>query len=173
MPGRRRLRVLAGAAALVAALAGAWFFLHTPRLLGPGRSETESGLSKSRVGDWLNVSFHGFEPHGSDPVHVRGVRVTGLPRGLRVVGLHAFEGPASIGAETGDLQKKYPGVFEYRPVTEMVFRAGQPEEWSLLVIVEATEPGDWHTTGIDVDWTAGRHRGTTHYGYKVAMTVQP
>jgi hypothetical protein len=173
MPGSRRLvAALVSVVALAAVLAGAWYFTRTPTRLGPGPSDTEAGLSESKVGERLNVSMSDFVAHGPDPVRVRAVRVTGVPEGLRVVGVHAIKGPAAIGAISGDLQQLYPGKFEYRPVTEMVFRAGEPEEWALLVIVEATKPGDWHTTGIDVDWSAGRHRGTTHYGYKLGMVVQ-
>ena len=174
MPGRRRLVVLVSVVAVLAAtLAGMRFLTDTPRLLGPGPSETEAGVNESKVGDWLNVSMSEFIPHGPDPVTVRAVRVTGVPGGLRVIGVHAIRGAAAVGAVIGDLQKLHPGKFDYRPVTEMVFEEGKPEEWTLLVIVEATAPGEWHTTGIDVDWSAGRHRGTTHYGYKLGMVVQP
>lgn len=158
MPGSRRLVVaLVTVVAIAATVTSAWYLVRTPNRLGPGASDTEAGFYESKVGDWLNVAMSPFNPHGADPVRVRAVRVTGLPRGLRVVGLHALRTPVAIGAVSGDLRKLHPSKYDYRPVTEMVFREGKPEEWALLVIVEATQPGDWHTTGIDVEWSAGRH----------------
>jgi hypothetical protein len=171
MPGRRWLLLAAGVVALAALVTGR-LYVFPPSRLGPIDGGTETGLSESKPHDWLDVFIGGFEPHGPDDVHVRAVRVTGVPRGLRVIGVHALDGGPSAGNETGDLQQKFPGRFDYRPVTEMVFRPGQPERWTLLIVVEALEPGEWHTTGFDIDWSAGWYRGTTHYDYKVGMKVQ-
>ena len=175
MPGRHRRLVWVAAALLVigAAVFGGWRHYDSgPPRLGPTEADTTLGLD-AKVGERLNAMIAGFHPHGPDPVRVRAVRVTGLPRGLRLVGIHALESGGGGGALGGDLQKDYPGKFEYRPVTDIVFNEGEREGWNILVIVEALEPGDWKSTGLDIDWSAGRRRGTTHFTSRVGMIVRP
>lgn len=171
MRGRRGILLAAGVVTIVAALAAARLLLFAPSRLGPGSDPNETGLNDARVGERLNVFLSGFEPKGDDPVRVRAIRVTDLPRGLRLVGIHAlFDGPTA-GTRVGDLQQRFPGEFDFRPVTDMVFEAGRPERWSIVVVVEATEVGEWRTSGIEVDWSAGWYRGSTRYPYRIGMNV--
>jgi hypothetical protein len=114
----------------------------------------------------------GFEPHGHGTIHVRAVRLTGFPEGLRLVGVYSLEGGPPAGYRHGLLPSDV--VARLRPVTDMAFRVGaRQEEWGLVIVVEGTKPGVWRTTGIDVDWRAGWHEGTAHYAYRVGMDVTP
>jgi hypothetical protein len=178
LPGsrRRRLAVAVIVVAFAAALAARRVFIAPPQRLGPESAGTDTGLDESNVGDVMNVFLGGFNPHGSATVHVRAVRLTGVPAGLRVVGLYALEDGPTAGVVRGDLRarKDYGGEkLVYRPVTDMTFHAGTRERWTLLIIVQAERPGRWRTTGIDVDWKSGWYQGTAHYRHTVSMTVQP
>lgn len=172
LPGRPSRRVVVGAIAIIAvALAAARLLLATPPRLGPGAAEDKQG-GIGPVGDRMTF-FHGaLHPHGPDPVHIRSVRITGVPAGMRVVAVYGLEGGNALGAEHGDPDPNIRA--RLRPVQDIVLRAvpeGQPEQWSLVVVTEALAPGDWETTGIDVAWSAGRYRGTTHYDYRFGMRV--
>jgi hypothetical protein len=163
--GHRR-RVALGTIAVVAVLAALRVFVLGPVALGPGGGGT-TGVS-GRVGEHHTVGAGGFEPHGSRPVHVRAVRLTGVSGGVRVVGIWAVEGPNVIGALNGDPDPRLRPWL--RPVTDMVFHPGAPrDEWALVIVLTATEPGDWTTTGIDVDWSTRWRRGTSHYKYRFGI----
>jgi hypothetical protein len=160
--------VVAGAVALATALVAIRVLVYGPPRLGPKDYDDTSGVTVPvAVAETFFVGE--FGPHGPDPVHVRGVRLTGVPRGIRVVGIYGLEGGPSGGSQTTvDATVRA----RYRPVTDMVFRAGAPrEEWGLVVVLEGTEPGNWVTSGIDVAWRAGWHRGTAHYKHRFELDV--
>lgn len=169
MPGSRRrlIAVAAGAVAIAAALAAARVFVLGPYPLGPGTVGTTTS-AEGRVGEHRTFCAGAFDPRGSRPVHVRSVHLTGVPRGLRVVGIW--------GIESGHVNCEFnsdpdPSVrARLRPVTDMVYRPGSPEEeWQLVIVLAATEPGEWTTTGLDIAWSAGWRRGTSHYKYRFAI----
>jgi hypothetical protein len=171
MPGRRprRLALAVGVVAVAATLAAARVLVFGSPALGPGPSGTTTGII-GPVGERGTIFVGDFEPHGHKPVHVRSVRVTGVPNGMRIVAVYALDGGPPAGANHGGPDPKI--VNRLRPVTDMVFRPGAArEEWGLVVVVEATKPGVWVTTGLDVSWKAGWRRGTTHYDYHLKMTV--
>lgn len=167
MPGRRpsRLVIAASVVTLVAALAATRYVFRTPNHLGPEVSETAM-LVHGPVGHRATVVVFGFYPHGPDPVRVRDVRVTGIPEGLRILAVH---GTTHVGGTTNG--EPDPEKFGLRPVTDMTFEEGKPEQWRLAVVIEGTKPGRWLTTGVDIAWRAGRHKGTTHFKYAVGMEV--
>lgn len=173
MPGNRRRPwiVVVSALAIAVALVAARVYLHAPRRLGPGGDSSTTTIS-GPVGERMTTFVGGFRPHGSDPVRVLSVRLTDVPRGLRVVGIYGLEGGPPAGYQHGDPD---PDVrARLRPVTDMVLREvpeGAREAWGVVVVLEAVEPGTWVTTGVDVTWKAGRHKGTTHYDYRLGMDV--
>jgi hypothetical protein len=154
----------------VAALAAVRLFVVPPDRLGPVTIDATVGSPPVRAGEQFVAPFGGFEPHGPDPVHFRKVRVTGVPSGMRIVGIYANDGAARGGIDNGPPDPKtFPNL---RPVTDIVLRASdQYEAWGIVIVFEGTKPGVWETTGIDVDWKAGWYRGTAHYGYKLRVTV--
>ncbi|MDQ1712547.1 MAG: hypothetical protein QOE45_1997 [Frankiaceae bacterium] len=170
MPGRRRrLLIVTSAVALAAALVTMRALASaSPPRLGPADYDDTNGVTVP-VANVQTFFAGGFEPHGSDPVHVRSVHLTGVPRGIRVVGVYGLEG----GPPGGSQSAPDAGLrARFRPVTDMVFHAGKPrEEWVLVILLEGTEPGTWVTTGIDVAWRAGRHRGTSHYKHRFELDV--
>lgn len=178
MPGRRRslLAVLASVALLGATLAGARAYVLPRQRLAPHDTTTDTGISSAVVGEHMTVFLGGFHARGRDPVHVRSVRITGVPRGLRIVAIRAIQGGnLSAGAQNGNLVHEQREGYDFRPVTEMVFHPGEEprghEPWNLAIVVEAVAQGDWRTTGLDIEWKAGWLRGTTHYKHTLSMTV--
>jgi len=171
MPGRRRRRLVIAVSVVtvVAALAAVRVVVFGPARLGPPLSDTTTGIP-GPVGERGTVFLGEFQPHGDDPVHVRSVHVTGVPRGIRIVAVYGLEGGPAAGSNHGDPD---PSIRpRLRPVTDMVFVPGAPhEEWGLVVVMEAVSPGVWITSGLDVSWKAGWRRGKTHYNYRLKMTV--
>jgi hypothetical protein len=168
---RRRLLIVACAAVVVASttgLVGVHALTSGPARLGPKDYDDTSGVHL-RVGE-RDTAFAGdFGVHGSDPVHVRSVRLTGVPRGIRVVGIYGLEGGPPGGAQS---ELDAATRARLRPVTDMVFRPGAPrEEWGLVIVLQAVEPGTWVTTGIDVSWRAGWRHGTAHYNHRYELAV--
>lgn len=177
MPGRRRhlLVAVVSVVTLVAALTAARLFVLPWQRLAPLASATDSGVNASGVGERMTVFLGGFQARGRDPVHVRKVTITGVPRGLRIIAVRAQQGGPSGGVFDGNLPEKEPGKWDFQPVTRMVFHPGRTprayEAWNLVIEVEAVQSGEWRTTGIDITWKAGWRRGTTHYDNTVSMKV--
>jgi hypothetical protein len=162
--------VVAGVVVLAAALVAIRVLAFGPPRLGPEDYDDNSGVTVPVA--LAETFFAGdFGPHGPDPVYVRGVHLTGVPRGIRVVGIYGLDGgPAGGSQTTVDAAVRA----RFRPVTDMVFRPGAPrEEWGLVIVLEGTEPGTWETTGIDIAWRAGWHRGTAHYRHRFRLDVTP
>jgi hypothetical protein len=134
-------------------------------VLGPPGLPRHGGGSEisaaAVVGEDRTFCFVGLEPHGSRPVHLRSARLTGVPDGLQVVGVWGLDGVGPC-AYNGDPAPALRA--RLRPVRDVVLHPGarQPE-WTLVVVLAATEAGDWTTKGVDVAWSTGWRRGTAHF----------
>lgn len=168
--GRRR-RVLVSGLGIVLALAALRVFVLGPPGLASGNG-SEIG-AQARVGEDRTFCFQGLEPQGSRPVRLRSARLTGVPRGLQVVGIWGLDGVGPCGYN-GDPEPALRA--RLRPVSDVVLHPGAPyPEWTLVVVLTATEPGDWVTKGVDVDWSTRWRRGTAHVGerYRITSTPRP
>lgn len=173
MPGRwsRRATLFAASAvALLTVLAAAWAIFLGPRRLGPEHSDTTT-TGQGFVGDHETYCAGGFYPSGGRTVHVRSVRPTGIRPGLAVVGVWGVRGGMVACGINGDPDPVLRA--HLRPVSEMAFHPHAPrEEWTLVVVLRAVLPGEWISTGLDIAWSAGLQRGTTHYNYRMGIWVK-
>ena len=170
---RARVVALAVALALVAVVALVVAMARGAILrpaLGPSDAWDRTGID-AYVGERMTVFSGHFGVHGGSPVHVRGVRVTGLPRGMRLVAVYGLDAGTTGGYNHGDPDPRLRS--RLHPVTDIVWIPGENEvrAWGLCFVFEATAVGNWATTGFDISWRAGWRRGTTHFRHEFSMDV--
>ena len=164
--------LIAGCALLLVVGLGAWRVSTRPAL-GDGVGRTSVGVRAMAPGEV--ALFGGSLSLGArkGTVAVRSVRMTGVPDGMEVVGIHGVniaEGSRRIGAGRGEPAAN--GITVH-PVSDVRVTAGETEWWYVLFVVRITKPGTWTTTGVDVSWRQGWRRGTQHYEYTVQVTTDP
>lgn len=166
---RPRVRLRLHAAAIAAVLLPALLVVFAPPAIGPTPGGNVT-FAATHVGERFTMLLGHFGPHAK--VHVLSARMTGVPDGIRVVEIQAFDsGPAGAFLNGGPDSEDIPPD-RVHPVRDMVFRPGAlREEWNLLVVVEVVKPGRWRTSGVDLTWRAGWRRGTTHYAWPFGVNL--
>ena len=168
-PGRPLLLIVV---LLIVVSVSGWRVVTRPAL-GEGISRTTVFVTSMSVGEV--ALFGGSLSLGprKGTVAVRSVRVTGVPDGMEVVGVHGVnikEGSPRQGAGRGDPAAS--GI-KVHPVSDVRVTAGETEWWYVLIVVRITKPGTWTTSGVDVSWRQGWRRGTQHYPFRVRVSTEP
>jgi len=133
------------------------------------------------VGVRLYVGFTELPVQGTDPVRLTSASVVGLPSGLKVDRVAAVSeaetarngaGGHVIGAITEDmLSQGYPNL-RLHPLSDAVLHAGGALDWYVVVVVEATRPGDYRTSGLRLTYAAGGSTGTVEYAYRIHIATK-
>lgn len=103
-------------------------------------------------------------------MRVTDVRVTGVPAGMEVVGVHAVSVHESSRIGVGDGDATTSEDIRTRPLGDIQL-GGEEEEWYVVVTVRITRRGRWTSGGVDVSWRDGWRRGTAHLPYRLGVTT--
>jgi len=115
-------------------------------------------------------------------VHIESARLADLPSGLKVDGIYAVSYRESnrpggtigyIGSMSqADVDKRYPGL-PLHPLTDIVLVPGVKSAWYIVIIVEAERYGQFMTTGVELNYSAGDSHGSQVYAFRLSVRCGP
>jgi len=170
--GRTRVVIAVVIGLLVAAGVVGYRVVSSVEALGPNESSSSSSLP-AKVGQRIWFGYAGLLPHGTDPVHITGFRLVGVPDGVRVLSLASARFTAHgypLAVTDGDLARYFPDL-KPEPVSAMTLVPGQPEDWFLLASLSASRPGTFVVPAIEVDYQVGWRHGSTVFHYAAELDV--
>jgi hypothetical protein len=169
------LRIFARKCATLFAL-GAAASCGNVQALAPNPSKSTWGTPIVTVGSKNYFGFTELKVAGSDPVHLVGAAVQGVPDGLKIAGIYAVSIQETDGTTNSkhyiadlsedDIRRFYPKL-HLHPITDAVVKPG-PLDWYLVVVAVPTRTGRYMTTGMRVDYQVGSDTGSqTFIGWQL------
>ena len=119
-----------------------------------------------------------IQADGGGEVDLLAARLTGVPAGLRVVGVYGQQlyGPTDqyVGADSEEAMRLRFPLLKEHPIGDVRLPAdGRPDPgWALLVVLQGTRPGRFVAGGLDVTARQGGRQSTVHSAYRLGLTVR-